>query len=439
MSGNGAMVVTEVKTDSRAIKPGQVFVALAGDRFDGHDFVPQVAAAGAAAVVVHQKNSAWAALDCAVVEVDDTLLGLQRMAASYRQWHAPRVLCITGSNGKTSTKDIACAVLGARYQVCATPGNLNNHIGLPLSLLTLAEGDTCGVFELGMNHAGEIQPLARIANPEGAIITNIGVAHIENLGSREAIAQEKGELAAAVGPEGFVVLNANDDFTPSIAKRCSARVVQAGIGAGQVQALDLQPSAQGTRFVLEACGRRANAFLPVPGAHMVGNATLAVAAGLEWGVDFEAAVDALAHSRLTKGRLQTKRIGGITFLDDSYNANPDSMKAGIKTLAGLECKGRRVAVLGRMGELGLHAEAGHREVGTAAAEAGLDAVITVGTETAWITEEALAGGCPIAEFFPNHEACASHLRGWLQEGDIVLLKGSRSAAMERILTLFSNA
>lgn len=439
LCGNGERLVTEVTTDSRKIAPGEVFVALVGERFDGHHFIPQAIAAGAAAVIVSHVEEAWKELGAGLIEVGDTLTALQQLALHYREWHDPLVIGITGSNGKTSTKDLTCAVMAPVHRVHATPGNLNNHIGLPLTILMLGAGHTCGILEMGMNHPGEIAPLAAIAKPDGAIITNVGIAHIEYMGSREAIALEKGMLAEAVGPEGFVVLNANDDFTSSIRARTKARVIEAGIGRGDVAAHNLVASTEGTRFTLDIAGSTFAAFLPVPGEHMVGNAALAAAAAWQAGVTGDQIVSALAGARLTKGRLETKHISGITFLDDSYNANPDSMKAGLKTLAGLECKGRRVAVLGRMGELGDHAEAGHREVGRHAASAGLDALFTVGSEARWISEAAGEAGLRQTLAFDSHADCASHLQSWLKEGDLVLVKGSRSAAMETIINLFATA
>lgn len=433
LSGDGGVMATEVVTDSRAVGPGSVFVAIVGERFDAHDFVPQVAAAGASAVVVSRAPAG--PLPCAVIEVGDTLAAIQSLACEYRQWHAPLVIGITGSNGKTSTKDLTYQVMSIKHQVCATPGNLNNHLGLPLSILKLKEGDTCGVFEMGMNHPGEIAPLASIAQPDAAIITNVGIAHIENMGSREAIALEKGMLAEAVHEKGVVVLQANDDFTPSIARRCRARVVQAGIDQGDVAALNLRATADGTSFTLDFSGEKLESFLPVPGEHMVGNAALAAALGWQSGIAPAEIVAALSRARLTKGRLETKHIHGITFLDDSYNANPDSVKAGLRTLAGIDCPARRVAVLGRMGELGAHAEAGHREVGAYAAELGIDAVISVGgDEAALISAAAGTSGL----HFPDQASCAVFLKSSLRSGDIVLLKGSRSSGMEQVLTHFQS-
>ena len=434
LSGDGTVLVTEVNTDSRKVVPGEVFVAIVGERFDAHHFLPQVAAAGAAAVIVSKAPSQ--PLPCAVIEVGDTLTAIQALAHEYRLWHAPYVVGITGSNGKTSTKDLAFKVMSIKHQVCATLGNLNNHLGLPLSILKLTEGDTCGVFEMGMNHPGEIAPLAAIAQPDAAIITNVGVAHIENMGSREAIALEKGALAEAIAKDGLVVLHANDDFTPSIAKRCLARVIQAGIGKGDVAALDLRASVDGTAFTLDFGGEKLDAFLPIPGEHMVGNAALAAALGWQSGISPSDIVSALRQVTLTKGRLETKHINGITFLDDSYNANPDSVKAGLRTLAGIDCPARRVAVLGRMGELGEHAAAGHRDIGAYALSLGIDAIISVGGD-----EAALISGAAdkFGLHFPDQAACAAFLKSSLRSGDIVLLKGSRSSGMEQVLTHFQSS
>ena len=437
LRGDGGRLVTSIATDSRHIAPGDLFIALEGEKFDGHHFLRQVAEAGAAAVMVSRLPEGWDTLPCAVIHVPDTLAGLQQLARHYRAWHKPFVLGITGSNGKTSTKDLACSVMSAKYQVCATEGNFNNHIGLPLSILKLRQGDTCGVFEMGMNHPGEIAPLAAIAAPDAAIITNIGVAHIEYMGSREAIALEKGTLAEAVPEQGFVVLDANDDFTPAIAARCKARVLRAGIGKGDVAAHDLKGSAEGTSFTLDFSGTRTKAFLPVPGSHMVANAALAATVAWQTGISPQAIVESLRGARLTKGRLETRNVNGVTFLDDSYNANPDSMKAGLRTLADLASAGRRIAVLGRMGELGSHALEGHREVGRYAASLNLDALFTVGNEANVITEAAAASNPALGtEHFSTHEACAAHLQSHLRAGDLVLLKGSRSAGMERVLSLY---
>ena len=436
-SGDGSRLVTSVNTDSRKIAAGEVFVALVGDKFDAHDFIPQVSAAGAAAVIVSRVDASWRDLSCAIIEVTDTLRALQRLAHGYRLLHDPIVVAITGSNGKTSTKDFTRTVLSKKFKVCATVGNLNNHIGVPLSILRLGNDDDCCLLEMGMNHHGEIKVLTDIAEPDAGIITNIGVAHIEHLGSREGIAQEKGTLAEAVPAGGWVVLNANDDFTTSIASRTKATVVTAGVGRGEVSATDLKREADGTTFTLDFGGEKVATYLPIPGEHMVGNAALAAATGWKLGISPRDIGDAIREVKLTGGRLETKHVGGVTFLDDSYNANPDSMRAGLRTLVALNGSGRRIAVLGRMGELGVHATTEHQSLGTFASELNLAALFTVGNEADLITTSASTHNSSlITHHFPTHADCAAHLRSFLREGDTVLLKGSRSAGMEKVLSHF---
>lgn len=434
--GEGARLVNRVVTDSRQVREGDLFVALAGDKFDAHDFIPQVMAAGAAAVVVSRVEPNWASPSCAVLEVPDTLLALQDMARGYRSWHQPLIVGLTGSNGKTSTKDLTALIMGAKYQTRATLGNLNNHIGVPLTLLALAEGDECGVVEMGMNHPGEIKTLVDIALPDAAIVTNVGMAHIEYMGSQDAIGWEKATLPANVHADGLVVLNAKDPYTALIARHCQARVFTAGTLAGDVRAFDLQPGADGTRFKLDFAGEVVETFLPIMGDHMVGNAALAACLGWAHGIAPDQIAEVLRTAKLTGGRMETKTVQGILFIDDTYNANPDSMKAGLSTLASLDRSGRKVAVLGRMGELGIHAAEGHRSVGEFAASLGLSALISIGDEAAQITEAARAAGQPETHHFPSHETCAAHLKELLRAGDAVLLKGSRSAGMEKVLTHF---
>lgn len=442
LQGRADVVCRRVVTDSRKTGPGDLFVALAGERFDAHDFLAEVTQAGAAAVMVSRLPDGLVEWPGAVIEVGDTLAGLQALASGYRRLLDPLIIGITGSNGKTSTKDLLSAVLRKKFRVTATLGNLNNHIGVPLTLLSMDAEDEVGVVEMGMNHFGEIEALARIAEPDAAVVTNIGIAHIEYMGSREGIAQEKGMLVEAVPAGGVAILNATDDMTPSLAARCRGRVLSAGVGAGEVSASVLASDALGTRFSLSfPDGEMAEVQLPLVGRHMVGNATLAAAAGWHFGVKPALIAEALAEVRLTKGRLQVRQVGGVTFLDDSYNANPDSMKAGLKTLGELEVRGRRAAVLGRMGELGVHAASGHREVGEFAARSGLDLLLTVGgDEAALIGQSAGAVRADLrVQHVPTHAEGAAVLRDWVKEGDAVLLKGSRAAGMEQVLIHFVNS
>jgi len=433
-SGNPARKVTRVCTDSRGLQAGDLFVALRGEKFDGHAYVAQAAAAGAAAAVVEEPFSSENTGDFALLRVADTLTALQSIATRYRASLPLRVVALTGSSGKTSTKDFLAAVLGEAFRVVKTEGNFNNHIGLPLTMLRASAADEIGVFELGMNHPGEIAPLAAMAAPEAGVITNIGVAHIEFMGSREAIAQEKGMLAEALPAHGFLVLGAGDEYSASIARRCPARTILAGIGKGDLSATLLETGFEGSRFTVRAGGEETEVILPVPGVHMVENALLALAAGWGFGIPLAVAAQGLAQCRLTKGRLEQKNLGGIHFLDDSYNANPDSMRAALRTLAALPVSGARIAVLGRMGELGAESERGHRAVGADAAGAGIDLLIAVGEEEAGVLAEAARqGGLKEVHHVADPEAAAVLLAGRARPGDVVLIKGSRSAHMERVL------
>ncbi len=431
-TGDPRGTVTTICTDSRALKAGDLFVALRGEKFDAHSFVAEAAKRGAAGAMV-EEFPAELPPGFAVILVADTLRALQQLSANYRRTLPLQVVGLTGSNGKTSTKDLAAATLGENFQVTKTEGNFNNHIGVPLTLLRARSGDQIGIFEMGMNHPGEIAPLAAMAAPEVGIITNIGMAHIEFMGSREAIAEEKGALAEALPPSGTLILSAHDDFCDVLAARTKADVVLAGIGKGEVFASDLRAHLSGTKFVLHADGRSAEAELTVPGEHMVRNAVLAVAAARVFGLSLEECAAGLTKLRLTKGRLEQKVIRGIQVIDDTYNANPDSVTAALRTLASMPAAGRRIAVLGRMGELGAEAERGHRLVGEVAAQAHLDCVIGVGAEAQWITEAAWRGGVEKVVRVETTEEATKALRDLARAGDLVLIKGSRSSRMERIV------
>ena len=438
--GSADTDVSVVSTNTRSLAGGELFVALAGERFDGHDYLGVAVGSGAVALLVSREPESGYPNGVAVIEVEDTLIGLQNLAAGVRGKLDMKVCCLTGSSGKTSTKDMLAEVLAVRFSTSATIGNLNNHIGLPLTVLGASAEDEWGVWELGMNHPGEIAPLAEIARPDIAVITNVGVAHIEHMGSREVICQEKGEAIAALGADGIAVIPAEDDFADALAARCKGEVIRVGIGCGDVRAENLRPEGWGSRFDLHfPDGRQGEVVLGIPGQHMVTNSLLAAAVGWKAGLSPEEIAEGLGRVRLTGGRLEPKEVDGITFLDDSYNANPESLRAALETLAEFPSEGRRVAVLGRMAELGEVAEVEHRAAGAFAAGIGIDGVYTVGDEASWIWEgaEALAPGMS-GGHFDDAESCAVALRAALSAGDLALLKGSREAAMEQVLQQFSS-
>ena len=437
-SGDRTVVINKVSTDSRTIKTGELFVALRGENFEGHDFVEASAKGGATGALVDLKWTGNVPNNFALLRATDTLQAYQTLAANYRRSLALKVLAITGSNGKTSTKDFAAAVLARRFRVTKTEGNFNNHVGLPRTILEAISQDEVAVWEIGMNHPGEIAALSKIAAPDAAIITNIGVAHIEFMGSREAIALEKGALAEAVEPPGTVVLNADDPFTEGIAARTRAKVVLAGTTGGAVSAIEIRHSAEGAEFTIVEGAHRCRAQLPVAGSHMVQNALLAVAAGRAFGLSIEECAAGLAAAPLTKARLQIKEINGVQFLDDSYNANPDSMKAALRTLVELDTEGKRIAVLGEMLELGAESERGHREVGETAATLGVNQLITIGDTAELIAEGARTAG--LDKVSPTRSTAeAAKLLGEIAEpGDLVLIKGSRAARTEQVIQQFGS-
>jgi UDP-N-acetylmuramoyl-tripeptide--D-alanyl-D-alanine ligase len=437
-SGHGTVVVNKIGTDSRTIKPDELFVALRGENFQGHDFVEAAAKAGAAGALVDLNWPGTVPTTFALLRATDTLQAYQTLAANYRKSLALKVLAITGSNGKTSTKDFAASVLARRFRVTKTEGNFNNHVGLPRTILEATSEDEIAVWEIGMNHPGEIATLSKIAVPDAAIITNIGVAHIEFMGSREAIAVEKGALAEAVEQQGTVILNADDSFSKGIAERTRAKVVFAGITGGAVQAIEIRQSSEGAEFTIVEGAHRCRAQLPVAGSHMVQNALLAVAAGRAFGLSIEECAAGLAAAPLTKARLQIKEIGGVQFLDDSYNANPDSMKAALRTLVELDAEGKRIAVLGEMRELGTESERGHREVGETAATLGVDQLITIGDTAELIAEGARSAGLDKVSSARSTDEAAKLLGDIAEPGDLVLIKGSRAARTEKVIEQFGS-
>ena len=435
--GSGSGVVTAVSTDTRSIQAGQLFVALRGERFDAHDFLATAFAQGAAAALVQKVNPALP--DFPQIKVPDSLGGLQTLAKNYRAKFQIPIIGITGSNGKTSTKEMVAAVLGERFRVTKTVGNLNNHIGVPISLLRFEREHQVAVLEYGMNHPGEMAGLLGIASPEHAIVTNVGVAHIEFLGTREGIAREKAILAESIPAEGTVVLNADDDFASWIARRCRAQVVMAGFSKGQVSAADIKHCAGGEEFTVITQKEKLRVHLPVPGEHMVHNALQAIGIGLAFGLSLSECAAGLAKTALPAGRLQVKALGGISIVNDAYNANPDSMIAALRTVANLPASGRRVAALGEMGELGQESLIGHERVGKAVADHGFDVLIAVGERAYPIARSAVAAGLMESRTVKSNAEAADILNTILEPGDLLLLKGSRSAGIDQIIPLLEAA
>ncbi len=437
VAGGGDVLVSKLSKDTRTLEAGDVYIALHGENFDGNGFAGDAAQAGAVAAILDGDSPAGLPRGFPVIRVENTLTALQRAAACWRDELNLKAVGITGSSGKTSTKELAAAVLGVRYRVTKTQGNLNNHFGVPLTILTASQADQMAVWEMGMNHPGEIAPLAALARPHLAIVTNIGVAHIEFFKNRDAIAAEKSEILRALAPSGVAIIPVADEYADYLAGRTEARVVRAGIGAGDVWAEDVHLDVDGSRFSLHGYGSSCHARLGVPGEHMVRNALLAVAAGVESGLSLEECAEGLASARLTGGRLQHHLVRGVRIIDDTYNANPDSMEAALATLAIASTGGRAIAVLGEMGELGTYAETGYLRVATAAAKYA-KILITVGQDTAFLARAARDAGCRDVSEARDALEAARLLRTIAKSGDVVLVKGSRSARMEQVIGGFNS-
>jgi UDP-N-acetylmuramoyl-tripeptide--D-alanyl-D-alanine ligase len=432
MSGDPSALALRICKDTREIRPGDLYVALRGGNFDGNAFLAEAASRGAVGALCDDEPPTGLPSSFGILTTPDALAGMTLLAAAWRSQLTLQSVVVTGSSGKTSVKDMTAAVLRAMLRVTATKGNLNNHIGLPLSILDADLEDQAAVWEIGMNHRGEISTLAGLARPDIGIITGIGTAHIEYLGSRQEIAREKGDLLEKVTASGFGIIPAHDDFAEELRGRTAGRVLVVGIGEGDLRAVDLNLGMAGSRFVIEGEFGRADAILPVPGRHMICNALLAVAAGLLCGIPLELCADALEKTELTGGRLTRVSRKGATILDDTYNANPESMVAALETLSVAPVSGRKIAVLGRMGELGPHAAAGYESVGRKAAGT-VQTLICVGEEASAMADAAMTAGHSDARTVADNAAASEMLSRMLQPGDLVLLKASRSARLEQIL------
>jgi UDP-N-acetylmuramoyl-tripeptide--D-alanyl-D-alanine ligase len=428
--------VLRVCTDSRSIRPGDLFIALRGEKFDGGAFAAQALQQGAAGVVL---DAVQAPDIAAALRVDDTRHALGRLAAAWRRRFAIPLVAITGSNGKTTVKDMLAAILreetGADAAVLNTEGNLNNDIGLPLMLLRLSEAHRFAVLEMGMNHAGEIDYLTRLARPDVAVVNNALSAHIGFLGSLENIARAKGEIFNGLSDSGIAVFNA-DDAHAALWREANARRSVIDFGLAQPAAVrgHYRAEAFGSALKLVLPGATLDVALKVPGEHNVMNALAAAAAAFALDVSHRSIVAGLSGFSGVKGRLQRKpALHGSTFIDDTYNANPDSVKAALAVLA--QQPGRKILVLGDMGELGADAAAMHAQIGLAARAAGVDRLLVLGDLT---LETASAFGSGAMHFERIQELLAE-LENELTSDTTVLVKGSRFMQMERVVQSFIEA
>ena len=425
---------TGVCTDTRRIKPGNLFVALAGERFDGHEFVEQAITQGAAGILV-QRAAVVSSSTAAIITVADTRQALQNLATFHRRRFDVPVIAITGSNGKTTTKDLTAAVLASRFSVLKTEANFNNEIGLPLTLLNLTCDHQAAVVEMGMRGLGEIAELARIAEPTAGIVTNVGETHMELLGSLDNIALAKSELVTAIPTCGFIMLNGDDPYVQAMNSKANGKVIFYGLQADcHVRATDIVVTDQQTAFVCHCHGRKFPVLLPAIGRHNVYNALAAIGAGWELGLTADEITAGILTFQAGTMRQQIQCIGSYTVINDAYNASPLSMASALDTLRQV-ARGRMVAVLGDMLELGNVAVDAHRRIGKLAAEQGVQLVITVGSLAKNIAEAARESGVDHVAACDNHQQAVQALHTYLQPGDTVLIKGSRGMKMEQLVNM----
>ncbi len=425
-----------VSTDSRTIKPGEIFFAIRGEHFDGHEFVSDAAARSCAAAVVEDRfvPSASRVEDLPLLFVRNSTKALGDFARFYRRKFDIPLIAVTGSNGKTMTKEMIAEVLGEKFSVLKTEGNLNNHIGVPQTLFRLEKRHDVAVIELGTNHFGEINYLCTVAEPTHGLITNVGRAHLEFFGSLDGVAEAKGELFEWLQPRGFGFVNADDRRVVQKARKLKRKLTygfeekRANI-KGRFLGLNehVQPSFS---FGGRSLSKPVSVQLKTPGKHTTGNALAAIAVGLHFRVSPRAIKSALERYRSEKSRMEVMKVGGVTILNDTYNANPDSVLVALQTLAEMGCKGKKIVVLGDMLELGLAMVEEHQAIGKEIKRLGFEYVLTYGNGAAAIVETAEA---PYGFHYEEKSTLAAYLEELVMPGDAILVKGSRGMKMEEVV------
>jgi UDP-N-acetylmuramoyl-tripeptide--D-alanyl-D-alanine ligase len=424
--------VTAVCTDTRRMEKSSLFVALPGERYDGHRFIPHAAAGGAIAALV-QRTPEDVLPNVPLIQVPDTRKALGKLARRVRADLRATVIAVAGSNGKTSTKHLIDSALCGKLRGSISPKSYNNDIGVPLSIFPADPSQDYLVLELGTNNPGEIAALTEIARPDIAVITNVGAEHLEGLGDLVGVRQEEASVIKGLPEGGTLVVNGDDrDLLEAVRPYPGRRVTFGFNDTNDLFASDVRCDDTGVRFNLN--NSRREVFVPLLGRHTACNALAAIAVGRKMGLREDEIIDNLSRAHGPEMRLQLHRTNGIAVLNDAYNANPNSMKAALETAAALPAKGRRIAVLGDMLELGAAAERYHKELGEFAAGCGLDFLICVGAGGAIIADAAVAAGQPAAKVarYRDSGTLAARIRRLLQAGDLVLLKASRGVRLEAV-------
>ena len=434
---NGALEATvqSIATDSRQVKAGDFFVALAGDRFDAHTFLSDVAAKRPGAILANRARVPAGLNNCPVILVDDTRQALGRLAAFYRREFTLPIVAVGGSNGKTTTKDLIASVLQQGFSTVASEASFNNDIGVPLTLLKLDRTHRAAVLEVGTNHPGELAPLLQIIQPRFGVITSIGREHMEFFGDLAGVVQEEGAMGDVLPPDGRLFVNGEGDWVSVLTARSRAPVVRIGFRTDMDLCGDhVQLDSTGVTFRVKSSrpGLDGEYRVNLLGRHQVLNALLAIGVGVELGLNPEEIRKGLRECQPPKMRLQVWDWNGVTMLDDAYNANADSMLVALQTLHDLPCSGRRVAVLGDMAELGAETEPAHVEVGRRTAELGINHLIAVGRMAGITAAAARDAGLTDAVDVPEVGSATAVLRAMVRPGDTVLLKASRSTRLEQL-------
>ncbi len=425
---------TGICTDTRKVQSGDLFICLVGEKFDGHDFIETAINSGAIGIVV-SRNDVIVPEHVTMFVAADTLLALQDLARCHRKRFTIPVVAITGSNGKTTTKDMTSAVLASKFTVLKTEANYNNEIGLPLTLLQLTNQHEVAVVEMGMRGKGQIQQLAAIALPTVAVITNVGETHIELLGSIEEIAAAKAELLTFIPEDGVSILNADNPYVLNMANMVKNRILLFGLEQGDIRAENIHTNIAGVNFECHFAKKAFMAHIPAFGRHNIYNALTAIAVGLELGLDSDAICRGLYAFQASPMRLHMEERNGYVVINDAYNASPASMTAAIDTLVEV-ANGRKVAVLGDMLELGHIAVEAHRQIGEKLAQCNIDIVVTVGPLAMHIVDAASDQGVKVAVACHSHDEASEFLKKIIEPGDTVLIKGSRGMKMENMVNMF---
>ena len=442
LQGNGNAFFQGISTDSRTVGEGELFIALKGSRFDGHHYALEALGKKAGGVVIEEDNVGdirWNGhRSKAVIAVKDTLSALGDIAHDWRRRYRTPVVALTGSNGKTTTKEMIAACLETTFPILKTKGNFNNLIGVPLTLLTLTEKERVVILEMGMNIPGEIQRLTEIAEPDVGLITNIQKVHLEGMGSLEKLEEEKGELFRRMRKDGTILVNQDDSRVVGLASHYPGQKITFGVEhPAEVMAKEIQfKGAGGTSFTLILEGEVMEIHLPLLGRHFVPNALSAMVVACLFGVEVSQAKEALEKFRPFSMRMEVIPLkGGETLINDAYNANPNSMELALETLIEAKGKGRTIAVLGDMLELGSFTEEAHEQLGRKVSDLSIDFLLALGEEAPRIVQSAIRHGFPMksARRVENHSEAISLLRGMIQDGDWILIKGSRRMAMEKIV------